>query len=104
MCRFRYYENNFHVLNFGFYFFLISGFALWADGFKNIPIFDLIFGVILAGATVLYPFGNAAQVVRYAFFILTNNNNYLEANIIVYSTIIGRAIPRLPHRLLWRSS
>ena len=64
---FRYYENNFHVLNFGFYFFLISGFALWADGFKNIAIFDLIFGGILAGATVLYPFGNAAQVVSYAF-------------------------------------
>jgi len=57
-----YYENNFHVLNFGFYFFLISGFALWADGFKTIAIFDLIFGGILAGATVLYPFGNAAQV------------------------------------------
>merc|ERR1712038_1263419 len=37
-----YYENNFHVLNFGFYFFLISGFALWADGFKNIPIMDLV--------------------------------------------------------------
>jgi len=62
-----YYENNFHVLNFGFYFFLISGFALWADGFKSIAIFDLIFGGILAGAGCLYPFGNAAQVVRYAF-------------------------------------
>lgn len=57
-----YYENNFHVLNFGFYFFLISGFALWADGFKNIPIMDLVFGLILATATGLYPLGNAAQV------------------------------------------
>ena len=62
---YRYYENNFHVLNFGFYFFLISGFALWADGFKNIPIMDLVFGLILATATGLYPLGNAAQVVRY---------------------------------------
>ena len=66
---FRYYENNFHVLNFGFYFFLISGFALWADGLRNIAIVDLIFGGILAGATVLYPFGNAAQVVRYSFCV-----------------------------------
>merc|ERR1712038_1824451 len=57
-----YYENNFHVLNFGFYFFLISGFALWADGFRNIPIMDLVFGGILAAATALYPFGNAAEV------------------------------------------
>ena len=61
----RYYENNFHVLNFGFYFFLISGFALWADGFKNIPKMDLVFGLILAAATGLYPLGNAADVVRH---------------------------------------
>lgn len=60
----RYYENNFHVLNFGFYFFLISGFALWADGFKNLPKFDLLFGGILVAATVLYPYGNAVDVVR----------------------------------------
>ncbi len=59
----RYYENNFHVLNFGFYFFLISGFALWADGFRNIPIMDLVFGGILAASTALYPYGNAFQVV-----------------------------------------
>lgn len=57
-----YYENNFHVLNFGFYFFLISGFALWADGFYAIEIFDAIFGIILAASTALYPWGNAAQV------------------------------------------
>ncbi len=60
----RYYENNFHVLNFGFYFFLISGFALWADGFRNIPIMDLVFGLILAASTILYPYGNGFQVVR----------------------------------------
>lgn len=57
-----YYENNFHVLNFGFYFFLISGFALWADGFRNIPLMDLVFGLILAASTVLYPYGNGFQV------------------------------------------
>lgn len=42
---------------------MISGFALWADGFKNIPIMDLVFGIILAAATCLYPYGNAVDVV-----------------------------------------
>lgn len=57
-----YYDNNFHVLNFGFYFFLISGFALWADGFKNNARIDIVFALILTAATILYPFGNAHQV------------------------------------------
>jgi len=57
-----YYDNNFHVLNFGFYFFLISGFALWADGFKNTAFMDLVFGGILLAASILYPFGNAVGV------------------------------------------
>ncbi len=101
---FRYYENNFHVLNFGFYFFLISGFALWADGFKNIAIFDLIFGGILAGATVLYPFGNAAQVVRYAFQVSGTQtlNKSSRSNTYSFFANLGRAIPHLPHGLLCR--
>ena len=99
---FRYYENNFHVLNFGFYFFLISGFALWADGFKNIAIFDLIFGGILAGATFLYPFGNAAQVVSYAFCLHKKLINRHEPNSFSFRANVGWAIPRLPHRLFCR--
>lgn len=81
---FRYYENNFHVLNFGFYFFLISGFALWADGFKNIPIFDLIFGGILAAATVLYPYGNAYQVVR----ISQNTDTVFSLTLLTHYSIL----------------
>mmetsp|Transcript_24734 Transcript_24734/g.37867 ORF Transcript_24734/g.37867 Transcript_24734/m.37867 type:complete len:107 (-) Transcript_24734:408-728(-) len=84
-----YYENNFHVLNFGFYFFLISGFALWADGFKNIAIFDLIFGGILAGATFLYPFGNAAQVVSYAFCLHKKLINRHEPNSFSFRANVG---------------
>lgn len=53
-----YYENDFHVLNFNFYFFLISSFALWADGFENTKRMDLIFGAILLVATILYPLGS----------------------------------------------
>merc|ERR1739844_114167 len=57
-----YYGNEFHILNFGFYFFLISSFALWADGFKSNPKMDIVFAVILLFATALYPAGNAMEV------------------------------------------
>ena len=57
-----YYVNDFHVLNFGFYFFLISSFALWADGFKNSVAVDVLFGVILLVASILYPLGNYEAV------------------------------------------
>jgi hypothetical protein len=57
-----YYTNNFHILNFGFYFFLISSFALWADGFENNGKSDALFGVILLVSTILYPVGNYQAV------------------------------------------
>jgi TM2 domain-containing membrane protein YozV len=52
-----YYTNNFHILNFGFYF-LISAFAFWADSFENNGITDALFGAIRLVATILYPVGN----------------------------------------------
>lgn len=57
-----YYDNNFHILNFGFYFFLISSFALWADAFESNAKMDVLFGAILLFATALYPIGNGIQV------------------------------------------
>jgi hypothetical protein len=57
-----YYGNDFHILNFGFYFFLISSFALWADGLKANPKMDVVFSAILLFATALYPAGNALEV------------------------------------------
>jgi len=57
-----YYGNDFHILNFGFYFFLISSFALWADGLKANPKMDAVFAAILLFATALYPAGNALEV------------------------------------------
>lgn len=56
-----YYDNSFHILNFGFYFFLISSFALWADGFKSNAKMDTVFGGILLLSTVLYPLGNGVE-------------------------------------------
>jgi hypothetical protein len=56
-----YYDNNFHPLNFGFYFFLISSFALWADAFKDELKWDIGFGLILLAATILYPCGMFQQ-------------------------------------------
>ena len=52
-----YYEGGYQILNFCFYFFAISGFALWADGFKSNKIMDTIFGLILLAATILYSMG-----------------------------------------------
>lgn len=54
-----YYRNNFYLLNFVFYFFMILGFALWADGFYNTLNDDLVFLGLLLLCTVLYPIGAA---------------------------------------------
>ena len=56
-----YYDNEFHPLNFGFYFFLISSFALWADAFKDELKLDVAFGGILFLASILYPIGAAQE-------------------------------------------
>ena len=61
-----FYVNNYHVLKFGFYFFLISAFALWADGFKSNWIWNLIMGGILLWATIDYPNGAAADLISLA--------------------------------------
>lgn len=54
-----YYRDNFYLLNFVFYFFMISGFALWADGFYNTLIDDIVFAGLLLLSSVLYPIGAA---------------------------------------------
>ncbi|MDY6784674.1 MAG: hypothetical protein SW833_19370 [Cyanobacteriota bacterium] len=61
-----YYQNDFTMLNFMFYFFLISGFALWADGFSkedNIlnKIVNIFFALCLLAVSVLYPIGYRTQ-------------------------------------------
>ncbi|NEP78932.1 MAG: hypothetical protein F6K17_30700 [Okeania sp. SIO3C4] len=57
-----YYQNDFTMLNFMFYFFLISGFALWADGLSQetntiTNIINVIFALSLLAVSILYPIG-----------------------------------------------
>lgn len=59
-----YYINEFNVLNFVFYFFLIAAFALWADGLVHkislrTKIIDLVFALLLLAVSVLYVIGAA---------------------------------------------
>lgn len=60
-----YYQNQFTMLNFMFYFFLLSAFALWADGFiekvsKWSLLINVVFAISLLVVSILYPLGYAA--------------------------------------------
>ncbi|NEO58383.1 MAG: hypothetical protein F6K54_38235 [Okeania sp. SIO3B5] len=57
-----FYQNDFTMLNFMFYFFLISGFALWADGLSKetntiTNIINIVFALSLLAVSILYPIG-----------------------------------------------
>ena len=57
-----YYQNDFTMLNFMFYFFLISAFALWSDGLsqnKNLltRLVNVAFACGLLATCILYPLG-----------------------------------------------
>lgn len=57
-----YYQNDFTMLNFMFYFFLISAFALWSDGLSqqnNIltRLVNVVFAIGLLVTCILYPLG-----------------------------------------------
>ncbi|MDJ0531252.1 MAG: hypothetical protein QNJ70_01940 [Xenococcaceae cyanobacterium MO_207.B15] len=57
-----YYQNDFTMLNFMFYFFLISAFALWSDGLSqqsNIltRFVNVVFAIGLLATCILYPLG-----------------------------------------------
>ncbi|HLO85444.1 MAG TPA: hypothetical protein VK203_10635 [Nostocaceae cyanobacterium] len=61
-----YYTNDFTMLNFMFYFFLISAFALWSEGLAQkttiiTRLTNLLFAVSLLVVSILYPLGNKAQ-------------------------------------------
>lgn len=58
-----YYENEFTLLNFMFYFFLLSAFALWGDGLaisntRGNRLINIIFILSLFVVSILYPLGN----------------------------------------------
>jgi len=56
-----YYRNSFDVQNYIFYFFLISSFALWADGFYSSKVVDVVFAAAVLLASVMYPVGAMKQ-------------------------------------------
>ncbi|MEM7756534.1 MAG: hypothetical protein AAF298_00175 [Cyanobacteria bacterium P01_A01_bin.40] len=65
-----YYQNQFTMLNFMFYFFLISAFALWADGLVEqttwiTSAINILFAVGLLTVSILYPLGYEASNPSY---------------------------------------
>lgn len=65
-----YYDNQFTMLNFMFYFFLISAFALWADGLvekttKLTNLVNVFFALSLLAISILYPLGSMANKSSY---------------------------------------
>lgn len=61
-----YYSNDFTLLNFMFYFFLIAAFALWSDSLsaKSTALekaVNLLFAVSLLAVSILYPLGAAHE-------------------------------------------
>lgn len=61
-----YYQNDFTMLNFMFYFFLISAFALWSDGLSRetttmTNLINIVFAISLLVVSILYPLGYQAD-------------------------------------------
>lgn len=65
-----YYENQFTMLNFMFYFFLIAAFALWADSLvqeftRKTQVINLLLTISLLIISLLYPLGSQADNTSY---------------------------------------
>lgn len=56
-----YYRNSFDVQNYLFYFFLVSSFALWADGFYSSKVVDAVFVSAVLLASIMYPIGASQE-------------------------------------------
>jgi hypothetical protein len=93
-----YYTNNFHILNFGFYF-LISAFAFWADSFENNGITDALFGAIRLVATILYPVGNCQAVYDEQLLPFLSSPNSAKIPLYVGMTATFAAITRRGYKI-----
>ena len=65
-----YYQNQFTMLNFMFYFFLIAAFALWADSLveqttTGTRVLNILFAISLFMVSILYPLGYEAENPSY---------------------------------------
>lgn len=89
-----YYENGFTMLNFMFYFFLISAFALWADGLveKTTALTNLVnvfFAISLLGISILYYLG----------YVHENNTGY-KVPIYILLTLVFAVLTYRGYKLL----
>ncbi len=96
-----YYQNDFTMLNFMFYFFLISAFALWSDGLSkqnNIwtRLLNVVFAVGLLVTCILYPLGYAANDYQ--------GNSSFKIPIYITLTIVFAVLTYRGYKLLedWR--
>ena len=92
-----YYQNDFTMLNFMFYFFLISAFVLWSDGLAPInttitKIVNAVFTISLLLVSILYPLG------------YVNNNSSFKIPIYIALTITFGVLTYRGYKLLrdWR--
>lgn len=92
-----YYQDEFTMLNFMFYFFLLSAFALWGDGLAEnntwiTQLLNLIFALSLLAISILYSIGNIA-----------GNSNY-KIPIYIALTLIFSVLTYRGYKLLddWR--
>ena len=58
---FYYPSNEFHLLNWAFWFFFLLGSALWADSFRTTRLMDAVFAAILMLSSVLYAVATFSQ-------------------------------------------
>jgi hypothetical protein len=90
-----YYRNSFHVLNYLFYLFLISSFALWADGFYCSTPVNILFVLTTMVCAVLYPIGAAKDenVFKICLYVSLTLN-------FLFMTIRGKVVLQ-DWRILW---
>ncbi|MBV6627772.1 MAG: hypothetical protein KI793_33430 [Rivularia sp. (in: Bacteria)] len=89
-----YYENGFTMLNFMFYFFLISAFALWADGLVEkttalTNFVNIFFAISLLGISILYFLGYEH-----------NNNTGYKVPIYILLTLVFAVLTYRGYKLL----
>ncbi|MBV5260002.1 hypothetical protein FLX56_16425 [Synechococcus moorigangaii CMS01] len=92
-----YYQDEFTMLNFMFYFFLLSAFALWGDGLAEndtwiTQLLNFVFALSLLAISILYSVGN-----------LSDNSNY-KIPIYIALTLIFSVLTYRGYKLLddWR--
>ncbi|WP_013320959.1 hypothetical protein [Gloeothece verrucosa] len=88
-----YYYNDFTMLNFMFYFFLISAFALWSDSLAKkdtmlTKAVNLVFAISLLVVSLLYPLGYA------------HNNSSFKIPIYIALTIVFSVLTYRGYKLL----